>query len=464
MIMQRLHEDDPTAHVLNKGGWYHVRFQMEFAPEHPDYDPPDPVNRRQSFPEPRRGSEAMTSSFAWLDYSEQERRRALDVISLFQIRDTRDELGLAGVRDPLAELLFPGTTTIQTRARYFLFIPWMCRDFERRAVRSSRIGIRFRSAEGRLIKHLSESDDVKGVIGGEAGAAVKRMPSSVYWAGLRRWGILQFQGSQAQYHRSLDQFYVRLKGRQARDRENEASSPEPTNWHPHIPDPPAGFPEGAELRLRFSEAEYLRERILSAAPCTLLAHLVDQVEEPWDRVGFAWEHVAAAEFPTPIRRQLTHTRIFSEVMHGASLLYNLMLAEARGHEDWIDTYTSSFEQWAVEEAERAERLAAWDLGAFWDLVSGGGRPPTLTTRRFVEGWADRVRRASALGSLRSDPNALRLVRDREHCLKRGRARLHNRRHLELWRGASGSAQLDFRWGITQTLLHDILDGLSSRTG
>ncbi len=207
----------------------------------------------------------MTSSFAWLDYSEQERRRALDVISLFQVRDTRDELGLAGVRDPLAELLFPGTTTIQTRARYFLFIPWMCRDFERRAVRSSRIGIRFRRAEGRLIKHLSESDDVKGVIGGEAGAAVKRMPSSVYWAGLRRWGILQFQGSQAQYHRSLDEFYVRLKGRQARDRENEASSPEPTNWHPHIPDPPAGFPEGAELRLRFSEAEYLRERILSAA-------------------------------------------------------------------------------------------------------------------------------------------------------------------------------------------------------
>ncbi len=74
-------------------------------------------------------------------------------------------------------------------------------------------------------------------------------------------------------------------------------------------------------------------------------------------------------------------------MHGASLLYNLMLAEARGHEDWIDTYTSSLEQWAVEEAKRAERLAAWDLSAFWDLVSGGGRPPTLTTRRFVEGWA-----------------------------------------------------------------------------
>ena len=62
----------------------------------------------------------MLSTFTWLDYSEQERRRALDVISLFKLQDTRDELGLASIRDAFAEQFFPGTTTIQTRARYFL--------------------------------------------------------------------------------------------------------------------------------------------------------------------------------------------------------------------------------------------------------------------------------------------------------------------------------------------------------
>ena len=53
MIMQRLHEEDPTAHVLGKGGWYHVRFPMEFepelAPDHLEYDaqyPPDPRDQR----------------------------------------------------------------------------------------------------------------------------------------------------------------------------------------------------------------------------------------------------------------------------------------------------------------------------------------------------------------------------------------------------------------------------------
>lgn len=40
----------------------------------------------------------MASSFTWLDYSEYERRKMLDVIELFGERTTRDELGLGGGR------------------------------------------------------------------------------------------------------------------------------------------------------------------------------------------------------------------------------------------------------------------------------------------------------------------------------------------------------------------------------
>lgn len=67
----------------------------------------------------------LASTFAWLDTSERDRRRALDVIDLFALRDTRDELGIAAVRDSWADRLAPGTSTIQTRDRYFLFIPWI---------------------------------------------------------------------------------------------------------------------------------------------------------------------------------------------------------------------------------------------------------------------------------------------------------------------------------------------------
>ncbi|MBX3438179.1 MAG: hypothetical protein KF861_11860 [Planctomycetaceae bacterium] len=64
----------------------------------------------------------MASTFTWLDYSEHERRKMLDVIGLFGKKTTRDELGLGSLRDTFADLLFPGTSTIQTAARYVLFV------------------------------------------------------------------------------------------------------------------------------------------------------------------------------------------------------------------------------------------------------------------------------------------------------------------------------------------------------
>ena len=64
----------------------------------------------------------MTSTFAWLDYSESDRRKALDVVDLFREQDMRDELGIGTVRDTIADSLFPGISTIQIRASYLLFI------------------------------------------------------------------------------------------------------------------------------------------------------------------------------------------------------------------------------------------------------------------------------------------------------------------------------------------------------
>ena len=57
------------------------------------------------------------SSLAWIDFDEAERQRAQRIMALFQERESRDELGLGGIRDSIADHLFPGTSTIQTRLR-----------------------------------------------------------------------------------------------------------------------------------------------------------------------------------------------------------------------------------------------------------------------------------------------------------------------------------------------------------
>jgi hypothetical protein len=43
------------------------------------------------------------SSFTWLNYSEHERRKMLDVVDLFKEREARDEFGIGAVRDSLAD-------------------------------------------------------------------------------------------------------------------------------------------------------------------------------------------------------------------------------------------------------------------------------------------------------------------------------------------------------------------------
>ncbi len=403
------------------------------------------------------------SFLAWLDYSEEQRRKTLDVIDLFREEEKRDELGLGSVRDAYADLLFPGTSTIQTRAKYFLLIPWLYLRLERRKTPSAEIARTARSDEIRLIDTLADSEDNDGVIGIEARKTLKRLPSSVYWQGLQAWGIRTFHGSLGQYHRYLDVFY-RLRGDTQVDDDGEpVGGPLPANWHKGLPKRPRDFPGAASLRLTRAEADYLRERILASVPGTLIAHLVAG-EIHSDPVAFPWEHPAYGEFPADIQEELSHARNFSETLHGAALLYNLMLSEKANHEERIEKYTAAFRDWHACVAERLEPLRTWDHARFWQLARKGGLRITLRTQAFVEAWIRIALEDSPVHILEVSQDARRLIRDRERALKGGQARLENRRALELWGGASGASQLDFRWPISRTIVNDIVLGLRSEAG
>ncbi len=65
------------------------------------------------------------SFLAWIDFDQADRDRTRRIMDLFDAEDSRDELGLGAIRDAISDLLFPGTSTIQTRLRYMLFVPWI---------------------------------------------------------------------------------------------------------------------------------------------------------------------------------------------------------------------------------------------------------------------------------------------------------------------------------------------------
>ena len=403
------------------------------------------------------------SSFLWLDYSERERRKMLEVVDLFKERDTRDELGLGGVRDSFADQFFPGTSTIMTRARYFLLVAWTFQRLEQRRVPSAQYFEKSRRAETELIEAIERSDDSVGNIGKYAKTTLKRLPSSVYWQGLGVWGIRVFPGSQSQYQRSLDRHYAQLgrHGRRKEERDVEHDDLMAPNWHAGLIPPPEGFPDECSLRLTRDEAEYLGERIRLSPLCagSLLAELVAG-REPFEPVEFAWHHPRVGELPVKLREMLLHAQNFSELMHGAALLYNLILAEQAQWDEGVVDYHTRFAEWVQTLAGRSQALQTWKRERFWEIARTGNPRISSGAHEFINDWWDLVLSGDA-SQLRDSPDARRVIANREQRLKKNLARIGNARAQELWNGDSGSIQLEFRWRISQQLLADIFVGLEA---
>ncbi len=381
----------------------------------------------------------------------------LDVIELFGERTTRDELGLGSVRDAFADLLFPGTSTIQTRAKYFLFVPWMYLLLEQRRTSSATVAMKARKLESQLMQAIEESGDTSGLIGRLAKENVRRLSGSVYWQGLFSWGIRLFTGSQDEYHRSLDMFYLRRQKRRASQEQYEGESyySEPSNWHAGIPTVPEDFPGQATFALNRIEATYLREQVLTNHRASLLAFLLRK-QFPVQGIRFAWE--LSAEFNEFLQEQIEHGRNFSELMLGAQLLYNLLLAEKRNWQDQIDLYRQALAEWGEMVDMRANALEVWDRQRFWKTVYSGNPRVHTRAKSFIDRWLDLVMGSSPREILESS-SARQLVALREAQLKGGLARLKNDRALEVWNGAAGAGQMDLRWNSARGIISDILAGL-----
>lgn len=215
----------------------------------------------------------MPSMFGWVDFAEEDRRKMAEVIDLFREQDTRDELGLGVIRDALADLMFPGTSTIQTRARYFLFVPWIYWRHEEKNTPGIDVVQKARADEIKLIDALVGGDERDGVIGIEKRAQLQRLASSIYWAGLGAWRIRRFTGSQEQYHRSWDALLRRRRFALVDDDNEPVDGSAAPTWDPELPEAPVDFLKQTTLALSKREAEYLQQRVLDLGQ-TLLGHLV----------------------------------------------------------------------------------------------------------------------------------------------------------------------------------------------
>lgn len=114
-----------------------------------------------------------------------------------------DELGIGAVRDAFADYFFPGTSTVQTRAKYFLIVPYILMEAGMGLYGSDLNAILRRiNDEERACRDIMITYSSDGVIGSLVPESwVIRAPSNIYWNGIRKFGIFKADISLKEYIR-----------------------------------------------------------------------------------------------------------------------------------------------------------------------------------------------------------------------------------------------------------------------
>lgn len=391
----------------------------------------------------------MPSSIAWVDTTPAQHRAARELVSLFSQPDTRDELGVGQVRDVLSNLMFPGITVLQTRARYYLFVPWCYKVGVRRSGRTyATVADAAHAVERQLIRTLMKADDTSGLIGGRVGDSVVNLPSAMFWVGLEKFGIVR----QSTGMGSIGARAVHIEG------ETEIVERTQRDWDPEMPEVPADFPRTVEggFALRPDEAEWLAERILLAQGHTLLGDLVVRPVGAYRDADYPWEAERRQDLP-----EVEHSRHFSLAAECLTRLYALQVAEAydRNHRltkhgtDVRDRILGSFTGWRDDNGQELDALTQWDEEDFWAMVRSRNPRIHPTTESLFRELGRALREGS---SLPDDRQLSNIIRHRES-RKGAKSRLQNPSMLQTWSGYDGAGRISYRWSNVVRILSEIAD-------
>lgn len=393
------------------------------------------------------------STMGWLDFDAAASERVATLLRTLEEPSTLDVLGLGTIRDAFADMLSPGTSTVQTRLRYFIFLPWIFQRLEAERVPPAQFARKLREAEAELIDCLRHLGPRQGVIGRVAGRGLKRMPSDAYWGSMPAWGIRRRDISVAEYGQ-----WAAQRGRRQTERDDDGNATEASAlmWAA-IPAPPERFLDSnITFELTLEEGQVLTDGIRRRHPDTLIAVLSARPGLSLDGIDYPWL-VPGPELPSRLAEVLHHARCFSELTLGPLLVYNLLLArEARRELGWDteeDDQRSRLENWRSLVDRRHKDLCSWvdEHQEFLKVLGSYGI--THSTLHF---WNQLARYAvNDAAGFAENPTVHRLIRERERRLKSKRARLSHRPALENWTQAPVGSQLDYRWGITKTYLQDL---------
>jgi len=399
----------------------------------------------------------------WIDFGNKDRDRILSVLSLLSGPEAVDELGIGVVRDGFSDILFPGTSTVQTRAKYLLLVPYILLELEKqKGLDYHELLATLERKEKDLIKIL-KVENSEGVIGGRAGEKLKRRPSGIYWNAFYTYGIfncrsrLSLDGyAKAVCALSRERATLYAVGRSERE-EGSDDSKLPGGrcieefWR--VPPPDKEWRNGLKIELTQEEAGFLRDRILKSEHSrdSLLAFILrNELLEivNFDQIGLVG---SIESLSSQLKYDFEMAQRFSQFIYGANIRYNIILSDARN-----ETAQAEWENW-YESAMSSKSVETYDLNEpFVRLgISGRNRGRLLP---FMHKW-----KQSVLSGDIKQMDELLIAREIE--LKgSSRAKLGNSSVFHWQEGIwLGGGLLQYRFRNAKRILADIFSGLQGES-
>ncbi|WP_019240887.1 MULTISPECIES: DUF6361 family protein [Bacillus] len=391
----------------------------------------------------------------WIDYSNEHRNKVMSVLQALATPEAIDELGIGLIRDGFADVFFPGTSTIQTRAKYFFIVPYILMELERGNIRDSKKFLKkLYSEEIALIPVLKEKG-TEGVIGARAGKGLKRKPSSIYWSGLRtfeifKYPLLSLDGYAKEFckiknHKDmLKSSGFEKEGMQEDDSDALSGEISSTFWRSLLPD--EDWKEDISMELTAEEAKFLKDRILKAQATkdSLFAHILQKDGESIFDASY-FESIHLNDLPDHIKADFKMATDFSEFIFGAIIRYNVILSDGKNEEA-----NKKWQQW-INSSYVQKELATFDYESIFSRLD----ITNIKLRHFIKEWKEVV--------LTNNEEAIdQVIIKREMSIKgKERAKLRNYKVYAYkdgdWYG--GHTRLQYRFHDAKRIIADIYNGL-----
>lgn len=408
--------------------------------------------------------------FGWVDFSEKDRANALGFIQALRENGAVDELGIGILRDQIADRLFPGTSTLITRAKYYVLVPRLLQEatngnhgWNRREVMYWLDEQERKAAKQMIALHKDEggSNGIIGYMALKHGAWVSRPPSVLYWNGIRTFGICRGDFSLAEYvKRAL--WYRKNRGDglgRARDEEDgsgdDRSAGEQYAFKPlDLKGLPTGNPlMRLDIELTPDEAAFLKNKILTNVSDSLLAFVLRNDDVDLDQFKDGNCFGAFADFLKDRVSErntacLELAQKFAEFVYIARVRYNLIFQRGHlGREAVFDGRTAG-EIWKKDFPLMQQALDYDFIGAINNL----GFRLNNNLRRFIPDLCQAFKKGDLVA-------ADGLIVEQEKLIKGARrSKLLNAKcySADSW---IGGTWLDYRLRDVAKIVRDIRNGL-----